>query len=165
MASDRPGRGVLLQTAPLPAGTGATPDLDNPMAHLGGILEVSVQKPAIENDTRAHAGPQGQEDHVAYVAARADPELAPCGCVGVVYQRDGLASQLRHSRAQRHVMPAGQVGRRYHYPRARVHESRAPHAHRRDAFGLDIRLLDDALDQPRHARDDMVGSALYLRGD
>ena len=64
------------------------------VARFAAVAVLAFEDHVVDDDAAADAGAEGEQHHAVRVAARADPELAVGGGVGVVLERGRLAERL-----------------------------------------------------------------------
>ena len=149
-------RGEGLQAATVPAAAAWAIGEDGHMADLTCAAAHAVVEASIQNQPAADACAHGDIDHVACVAACSVQVFADGSCVGVVLEASACTEPLLQDLAQRHVVPARQVGGLDQQTLWDIEWSR-----RTDADAVDILVYNASLiEHPFCARNDALDHGL-----
>ncbi|MCK7541172.1 MAG: hypothetical protein MZV63_64945 [Marinilabiliales bacterium] len=111
IADEPGGRGLGLEAAAAAAGAGLALGIDRDMADLAGETALALPELAVEDEARADARPDGQQDETADAPSGAVLEFSEGGHVGVVAGPDGHLDELAQGPDERVAVEARAVGR------------------------------------------------------
>jgi hypothetical protein len=130
------------------------------MPHFSSEVVGAGIQPAVQDETRAHACPKGEEDHVPAPFAGAEHPFGERAGICVVLQKGPRAEAFRKDAGHWHLVPARQIGRRLNNAFFAVQRAAATDADRLD--GRRSRAGDEA---PRGVNDLIEnGKRSFFRG-
>ena len=161
---DAGGGAVLLGAAPVAAVAGhGFLAVQDQMADFCGGAVGSVEQMAVQDDAAAHAGAQGDKDHVFAALAAALPVFAESGHVGVVTGLHGEACEGLQLPGDVEDAPAQIDAAIDHAPA--VHGAGHADTEAQNVLGVDILIQKIAPDRLGDVRENFLTAVLCVCGD